>query len=250
MSQPNFALDDVDFDAFYQGKPPLPDVEASFDVTPWDIDGPQPAVMALAETGKLTGPVLDAGCGLGNNAIFLAERGYQVTGVDGSQTALDTARQRAGEHGVDVEFVQADVTTLDGVAAERFGTVLDSALYHCLTDEQRHAYAAALHRVTVSGATLHLFCFADTGNDALPLPLSVSQQDLREHLGPLWNIHTIEPDDYATAMTPASMQRMSGALVDPADAAIDPAELRLDDSGHIVGRVWHLHAQRRDTADR
>ncbi|MGH3493974.1 MAG: class I SAM-dependent methyltransferase [Sciscionella sp.] len=243
MAQPEFAVEDVDFEAFYQGKPPIKEMGVSFDVAPWDIGEPQPALVALADSGLLHGEVLDAGCGLGNNSIFLAERGYRVTGVDGSATALDAARQRAGEHGVEVEFLHSDVTTMLGVPA-RFHTVLDSALYHCLGEQGRSDYAAALHRVTEPGAQLHLFCFADVDNAGFALPMTVSQDNLREHLGTHWKIRSIELADYATAFTEDTLHRMGHEQLQRAGMTIDPAAVSFDEQGRMLARVWQLHAER------
>jgi hypothetical protein len=124
-----------------------------------------------------------------------------VTGFDGSATALARARERARARGVDVELVQADATRLEGVE-QRFTTVVDSALYHCLGDEERTAYAAALHRVTLPGAELHLFCFADIESEGFRIPvMQVSQQDLRTHLAGRWDIRSIELTHYTTSFT-------------------------------------------------
>ena len=62
------------FDTWYRfGKPP------------WIIDQAQPDLIATAEKGEIRGPtVLDVGCGSGDNAIYLASRGFEVTGVDWS----------------------------------------------------------------------------------------------------------------------------------------------------------------------
>ncbi|WP_130346085.1 class I SAM-dependent methyltransferase [Herbihabitans rhizosphaerae] len=239
-----FTLSDVDFDAFYQGRPPIAGADVTFEVTPWDIGEAQPVVVALAGSGAVREPVLDAGCGLGNNAILLAERGYQVTGVDGSPTALETARQRAAEHGVQVDFTHADVTSLDGIE-QRFNTVLDSALYHCLDGDQRTAYGAALHRVTLPGAQLHLFCFADSGNDGFQMPMAVSQDDLREHLGRHWDIQSITAADYATSLTPQAFAE--GGPASQMGVSVDPATIRTDDRDRVLGQVWHLHAERAST---
>lgn len=53
--------------------------------------------------------VLDDPCGVGRHAVELAGRGYEVTGVDATAAFLETARQRAADVGVDVEFVEADM---------------------------------------------------------------------------------------------------------------------------------------------
>ena len=62
------------------------------------------------------GRALDLGCGSGGNAIWLAERGWQVTAVDFSEVVIDKARKRVADSGIEVEFVVSDVTTyrLDG----------------------------------------------------------------------------------------------------------------------------------------
>ncbi|TDP98115.1 class I SAM-dependent methyltransferase [Labedaea rhizosphaerae] len=246
MTERGFRLDEVDFDGVYEGGSILKGADLPFaEGVPWDIKAPQPAVVRLADAGVLHDEVLDAGCGLGENAIFLASRGYRVTGVDGSPVALDTARARAAERGVDVTFLHADVTTMDGVDA-KFSTVLDSALYHCLTASQRDAYAAALARVTLPGARLHLFCFADEGNEGFGLPMTVSRDDLREHLGNHWTIRDIELTEYTTALKGEAWAGMGerlhrmGVPMDPADRS----KLRTDDQGRIIGRVWYVVADR------
>jgi SAM-dependent methyltransferase len=56
------------------------------------------------------GRALDLACGAGRNAIWLAERGWRVTGVDYSEVGLEEARRRASERGVDIEWILADLT--------------------------------------------------------------------------------------------------------------------------------------------
>jgi SAM-dependent methyltransferase len=47
---------------------------------PWDIDGPQPDLARLFDAGLIQGRVLDIGCGTGENALFFASQGIDVTG--------------------------------------------------------------------------------------------------------------------------------------------------------------------------
>lgn len=56
------------------------------------------------------GTAVDLGCGEGRNALWLAQRGWQVTGVDFSAVGLATGLRRADELGVEVDWVQADAT--------------------------------------------------------------------------------------------------------------------------------------------
>lgn len=241
--EPGFALSDVDFDAVYQGKPLLEGVGVTFEIAPWDIKEPQPAVVNLVNDGQVQGQVLDVGCGLGENALFLATSGYRVTGVDGSASGLEQAGRRAAERGVEIEFVQDNATALTKLDAERYDTVLDSALYHCLDEDQRQSYAAALHRVTAPGARLHLLCFADI-ESGLGFPMSVSQDNLRANLGTHWDIEDIQPTTYTTSLTPELFANIGTAFAD-LGFTIDPDRIEVDEHGRILGPVWHLRATRR-----
>ena len=160
---------------------------------PWDNKAPSESVIAWQIRGWVHGDVLDIGCGLGDNAIYLAKNGHTVTGLDISPTALKTAEQRAKDAGFDVKFAVADSTKLDGYT-DAFDTVIDSGLFHSLDDDGRRSYAAAVHRATRPGATLLLSCFSDAnpvGNDWRP---AVSEATLRGVLGAAgWDITSLEP---------------------------------------------------------
>lgn len=63
----------------------------------------------LALVGRADGAVLDLACGPGRHSLLLAARGFAVTGVDRSAYLLERARERGGELGLDVEWVEADM---------------------------------------------------------------------------------------------------------------------------------------------
>ncbi|WP_216903692.1 class I SAM-dependent methyltransferase [Nocardia alni] len=138
---------------------------------PWDIGGPQPAVVRVAQAGGFTGTVLDAGCGSGENALFIAALGVDVVGVDVAATALALGREKAAERGLGVEFVEGDAFDL-GRLGRRFDTVLDCGLFHSCDQDERPRYVASLASVTAPGASLYVLCFSDDGTELGPHPVS------------------------------------------------------------------------------
>lgn len=196
-----------DFDALYRGESPAEGVPAMTAI-PWDSKAPKESVIAWQEAGLIRGDVLDIGCGLGDNAIYLAQHGHSVTGLDISPTALITAERRALDARVNVRFAVTDATALDGYPGA-FDTVIDSGCYHCLDDAAKRDYATAVHRATRPGATLLISAFSDANATAgdWPRPM-VSEQTLRDTLGGAgWTIASLE------TITVAIDDEQTGALM-------------------------------------
>ena len=164
---------------------------------PWDIGRPQPAIVRLASEGGFAGPVLDAGCGTGENALLVASLGVSVLGVDVAETALEIARAKAANRGVEIEFAAADAFQLERLE-HRFETVLDCGLFHTFDADERRGYAASLASVTEQDGTLYVLCFSDDGPDTGPHP--ISQEELRAAFSPSngWHAVAIEPDRIQT----------------------------------------------------
>ena len=162
-------------------------------LAPWEIGRPQPAIVHLASQGAFAGPVLDAGCGTGENALHLASLGFSVLGTDVAETALAIAREKASKRGIEIEFATADAFKLK-VLGRVFETVLDCGLFHTFDADERRGYVASLASVTAHDGTVYVLCFSDVGPDIGPHP--ISEQELRGAFKPGdgWNVAAIRPD--------------------------------------------------------
>src|SRR5882724_3817546 len=101
---------------------------------PWDIGRPQKAFLDVAD--QITGSILDAGCGTGDNALFFAGRGHMVTGIDFLEEPIQRAKRKVAERGISVTFLVKDATTLKDWS-ERFDNVIDCGLFHVFSDGDR-----------------------------------------------------------------------------------------------------------------
>ncbi len=119
----------------------------------WDDGQVPPQVAQLASTIGNTGRVLDLGCGTGTHAVYLAQQGLTVTGVDLSNTAIQRARVKASQARVTPEFIVHDVTQLDFLRGP-FDIALDVGCLHALSASQQHLYASALTHLMRTGSTL------------------------------------------------------------------------------------------------
>jgi len=141
--------------------------------------------------------VLDAGCGTGENALYLGSLGVSVLGVDVAETALAIARAKAAHRGIKVEFAAAEAFELER-SGRKFDTVLDSGLFHTFDGDERPIYVASLAAVTKNNGTLYVLCFSDKGPETGPHP--ISQKELRAAFNPSkgWNVVTIDPNRVQT----------------------------------------------------
>lgn len=175
------------------GELPRRDFEASYQSgdAPWDIGGPQPEVVRLAEAGLITGSVLDIGCGTGENALYLAGRGHAVFGLDGSATGIELARQKAAQRQLPVQFHVWDALEL-GRLRKSFETVIDVGLFHVFADDQRRRYAQSLAEVTAPGSDLFILCFS-TEEPPGPGPRHVDEQEIRDAFRSLFATMDVQP---------------------------------------------------------
>jgi SAM-dependent methyltransferase len=161
---------------------------------PWDLGHPQPAFVRLAEQGLLTGRLLDAGCGTGEQTLLAASSGADALGADVSPLAIERARGKAAARGIKARFEVADALLL-GELGLTFDTVIDSGLFHVFDDGGRACYVASLASVLRPGGRLYLMCFSDRQPGAFG-PRRVSQDELRAAFSDGWTIIAIQPDTF------------------------------------------------------
>jgi SAM-dependent methyltransferase len=120
--------------------------------------GPQPSAVPdrrLAEIVETTEPgrALDLGCGTGRNALYLAQHGWQTTGVEFVRHAVEMARSNAA--GLPVTFVHGDVTKLPELdIGDGYRLLMDGGCYHMIPARGRDAYVAGVSAAAAPGALL------------------------------------------------------------------------------------------------
>lgn len=153
--------------------------------TPWDTGVPNAELLRTLEEGGLPGrTLLEMGCGTGTNAVELARRGYEVTAIDLSETAVGRARDRARRAGVRVDFRQGDLTRTE--LGGPFDAVFDLGLYHGIRLRDLPGFLSVLRRLTRPGTRW----LSITGNAKEPLPDGppvVSEEEFRSELGALFS---------------------------------------------------------------
>ncbi len=152
-------------------------------------------LVAREEDGRRPpyGTALDIGTGSGVWGVRLAERGWEVTGVDTVEKALNRGRTRASEDGIEMRFVRGDVTALrESGVGSGFRLVLDTGTFHGFNEAQRRAMGKEVSAVAGPDATLILDCFAPRRRG--PLPRGASRADI-EKAFPEWEITDVQVAD-------------------------------------------------------
>jgi cyclopropane fatty-acyl-phospholipid synthase-like methyltransferase len=143
--------------------------------------------------GPPYGSALDLGTGSAVWGLQLAKRGWEVTGIDIVGKALDRARERVEEAGVEMRLVHGDVTALrEAGVGSGFRIVLDTGTFHGLTDAQREAVGKEVSAVAAPDATVILDCFAPRRRG--PLPRGASRAEV-EHAFSGWEVTDVEVAD-------------------------------------------------------
>ena len=128
--------------------------------TPWDSGAPSAELVRVLDEFEIPhGTALELGCGSGTNAVYLAQQGFSVTGVDCSETALNAARQKGADARVAVEWIAADVQSF-GAGRQPVELLFDRGCYHCCRRVDLAGYLQTQRNVTQPGT----WCLVLAGN--------------------------------------------------------------------------------------
>lgn len=163
--------------------------EAYHTTPPWDIGKAQREFVHLEESGTIIGDVLDVGCGTGENALFLAGCGHEVWGVDSASKAIEIARRKAKERGSTATFLVKDTLNLHEIG-RTFDTIIDSGLFHTLSDPDRSCFVWNLSEVLKPGGTYFMLAFSEREPGGYG-PRRITKNEIEAAFSDGWKINEI-----------------------------------------------------------
>lgn len=164
---------------------------------PWDTGRPSLELQRVLSRIKiLPGRALDIGCGTGTNSVWLAEQGFDVTGIDVAPLAIHRAEERAKAAGVKATFLVANVLHLpDEINSIEF--FFDRGCYHAVRRAAPEAYAPAVAKCLSSSAR-GLILAGNAREPRTPGPPVVTEEGIRHELGlsfRILDLHEFRFDD-------------------------------------------------------
>jgi len=133
---------------------------------PWELGKPRPVLVQVFEEGLVKpGKALDICCGAGTNTVYMAQKGFQATGLDISHKAIEYGREKAREAGVKVRWIIGNALEFH-FEDDEFDFVFDMGCFHHIRPEDRERFISGLCRVTKPHGQYLLTCFSDRNGPA------------------------------------------------------------------------------------
>jgi methyl halide transferase len=154
---------------------------------PWDTGLPSSELQRVVADERIAPcRAIDLGCGTGANAVWLAQQGFDVTGVDLSRVGLERAGARADAAGVVVRFLAADLLA-DPDLGGPFRFFFDRGCYHVVRRTDVGRYLKLLEHLTTPDA-VGLLLAGNAKEKHEPGPPVVTEEELRRELGEVFAI--------------------------------------------------------------
>lgn len=171
---------------------------------PWNLEKPPNVLVELVESGRISPcRAADLGCGAGNYAVWLATKGFQVTGIDISPNAVELAKALAQKREVSCLFVTADLSADVEDLVNSFDFVYDWEVLHHVFPENRNRYVNNVHHMLRPGGRYLSVCFSKDDDPSFggggkyretPLGTTLyfsSEEELRGLFQPLFEIEEL-----------------------------------------------------------
>jgi methyl halide transferase len=156
---------------------------------PWDSGiASKELIRVLDEEKIMPCRAVELGCGTGTNSVYLASRGFDITGMDCSPVALEQARKKAAAAGSDAKFLEADLCRVN-LQLEPFDFIFDRGCYHSVRRVDIAGFLRTLRQFSKPG-TRYLM-LAGNANEEGPGPPRVHEHEIRIDLEGLFEIQFI-----------------------------------------------------------
>ncbi len=174
---------------------------------PWDTGRPSSELQRVVSQNAIQPcRALELGCGTGTNGVWLAQQGFEVTGIDVAPLAVEQAEKRARAAGVEVHFAAADVLNLPDLDGP-FAFFFDRGCYHAIRRNAPQQYAPAVARHLISGGR-GLILAGNAREPHDPGPPVVTEEQIRDELGLAFQI--LDLHEFRFDEAPAVTERFLG----------------------------------------
>ncbi|UCH80489.1 MAG: class I SAM-dependent methyltransferase [Nitrospiraceae bacterium] len=132
------------------------------DEIPWNMKDPPGILREIVTRGRVKPcKAVELGCGAGNYVVYLAQNGFDTTGIDISETAVGMARKLASEKGLDCNFITADIRGDMTELADTFDFAYDWEVMHHIFPEDRQAYISNVYTLLKPEGVYLSVCFSE-----------------------------------------------------------------------------------------
>jgi SAM-dependent methyltransferase len=169
--------------------------------TPWDIGKPDfNLIETVTKMAIEPCKALDIGCGTGDNSIWLAQKNFQVTGIDISKIAIEKATEKASKTDVKCTFTVVDFLT-DKIEGAPFGFVFDRGCLHSLnSDAERESFSKNVaDHLENNGLWLSLIGNADEHRQS-PGPPQRTARDIVNAVEPYFEILSLVSNHFGSTL--------------------------------------------------
>jgi len=163
----------------------------------WDLGQPAPPLVHYftQPDAPQPGKVVVLGCGRGYDALFLAQQGFEVIGVDFAPSAIAAATQLAVAADIDAQFIQRDIFELVPEFAQQFDYVVEHTCFCALEPALRDRYVTLAHQLlNPQGQYIGLFF---THNHPGGPPFGIQPATIRELFSPQFQILSLAPTPHS-----------------------------------------------------